>query len=112
MQNRTVGITSNITLKRDAKGALEIVDIKRTLGLGFSFFMGDLWAMVFEARPGEYCQLSLKPNFAIANKQFMEELAKPVKPKPYIWGQDEYSQARINPNFRAIFANPDNYEFE
>ncbi len=113
MENRTLALGSNLELKANSEGELEIQSKGVFVGQLFELFFGDNWALVLPHPDGDYCHATLKAD----NSKFIDSLAglgTPAGPAtPYIWGSDEYSTV-LNFNvgfFLGIFLNnPEQYE--
>lgn len=104
MENRTIPIAMGVTFTKDRKG-LVLSGIKKMLGNQFSFFFGDLWAMVLH-QGEDLCQLSLKASFTDVFNQVIEYLSQELKMQPYLFGADEFSGSGMPPVFKSYYTNP------
>lgn len=110
MENRTVPIAMGARFAKKGPRALELAGIKHFLGSEFSFFFGDLWAIIIE-RDGGFCQLSLKATLSEVINDVIAYLGQQVALEPYLFDSDEHSHRKPN-TFNAYFSSPGTYHVE
>lgn len=109
-ENRTFNIALDVTLSKTPEGNLKIGKVGRYTGDGIGAFGGDIWAMIVKTPQGDFCDISIKPNFVGLDALLINYLSITPKFEPYLWGTDEYSSPEINIIVNVVFQHPEMYE--
>ncbi len=91
MENRTISMAMDVTLKKNAEGGLEIGKVKKFLVSSQSVINATLWALITKNANGDYCPITIQPNSQAINNAITQYQALPPHYAGYQYGVDEFS---------------------
>ena len=108
-ENRTANIGFNVGFTKDGEGNLEMTSGTFKVE-GINAFGGDIWALILKTAEGEFCDLSLKPNFVGLDTLLINYFSSvKLNFQPYLWKSDEYSVLPNN-SLIPLLEQPEKYE--